>query len=189
MISGCIRSFNVKVGAGVRAGGKYWQYNLKKRKKNASNGRIINLNGPRFGSTIKSRLNGRRILWMMCLWYRTRFRHRAGWLHTFLFFLLRSANRSRQFTPNKLKAFLPGTSLLLKALSKQRSPWSRIWSISWHSHSGNLLEINHIFILRAFYVISPQEWLPRIQKTQSTAHPTNFSFFSLLYRIGRCLAT
>ena len=32
-------------------------------------------------------LNGRRILWMICLCYRSRFRYRAGWLHTFLSFL------------------------------------------------------------------------------------------------------
>ena len=52
---------------------------------------------------------------MICLWYRSRFRHKAGWLHTFL------SSQDHQAAVGSLlqmEAFLPNTSLLLNALRK-----------------------------------------------------------------------
>ena len=57
---------------------------------------------------------------MICLWYQSRFRHKAGWLHTFLSFPPRPASCSQQFTPN---------GMLLNALTKKRSLWSSTSSI------------------------------------------------------------
>ena len=59
---------------------------------------------------------------MICLWYRSHFRHKkAGWLHTFLSFFpeLETSKLSAVVSLLPMEALLPNTSLLLNTLRKK----------------------------------------------------------------------
>ena len=91
---------------------KKWKWDVLRGYRNLSrhatwHQRSYNSTGWDFDSTIKFNASTGEDkehcewFYLWCLWYRSRFRHKASWLHSFLsFFFPRPASCSRQFTPN-----------------------------------------------------------------------------------------
>ena len=65
----------------------------------------------------------------VCTRYRSRFRHKASWLHSFLSFFRRD-QQPAVGSLLRMEPILANTSLLLNTLIS----WSGTWSISWHLH-------------------------------------------------------
>ena len=71
-------------------------------------------------------LGGRTTLWLICLWclwYRSRFRHKASWLHSFLSWIPRH-QQAAVASSLWMEVILANTSLLLNTLSKNMISWS-----------------------------------------------------------------
>jgi len=74
------------------------------------------------------RLNGQRTLWMICQWYRNRFRHKVGWLHALVSFLLE-------------------TSKLQSAVNSERKHFCLTLHCCWLHWEKNIISIIFIIII------------------------------------------
>ena len=101
---------------------------------------------------------------MICLCVQSRFRHKAGWLHTFLSFHPET-NKLQLVVYSELKHFGHNTSLLLNTLKKIISWSSRTWSMSWHLHSwiGKIAHIAKISLTSRALLCNIYGWQKAIK--------------------------